>query len=48
MNNQSALSELAKQVLQNPILLQKLSEKVYELMLSDIHNKRERSGNYRR
>jgi hypothetical protein len=48
MNNQSALSELAKQVLQNPMLLQKLSEKVYELMLLDRQNQRERSGNYRR
>ncbi|WP_017741803.1 hypothetical protein [Scytonema hofmannii] len=48
MNNQSALSQLAEQVLQNPILLRKLSEKVYELMLADIQNQRDRSGKYRR
>ncbi|NJM21984.1 MAG: hypothetical protein HC836_20395 [Richelia sp. RM2_1_2] len=40
-------SSLIKKVLQNPILLQKLTDKVYELMLEDLHKQREIRGSYR-
>lgn len=33
-------SELADKILQNPVLLQKLSHKVYLLILDDLRNKR--------
>ena len=41
-------SSLAAKVLENPILLQKLADKVYKLMLEDLQKQRERLGNYRR
>lgn len=46
--NDKSNSSLAAKILQDHKLLQKLTDKVYELMLEDIRNQRERSGNYRR
>jgi len=37
-DREKKLSELVEKVLQNPILLQKLSNKVYELIQSDYQN----------
>lgn len=34
--------QLAKQILNDPILLRKLSDRVYELMLEDWRNRRDR------
>lgn len=39
-NSDKKISELVEKVLQNPILLQKLSNKVYELIQSDYQNQR--------
>ncbi len=41
-------SSLAEKVLQNPILLEKLTDKVYQLMLEDLRKQREHLGIYRR
>ena len=41
-------SQLAEKVMLDPLLLRKLSEKVYELMLEDIRVQRDRDRNYRR
>ncbi len=41
-------SSFAEKVLQNPILLQKLADKVYELMLEDLRKQQENLGIYRR
>lgn len=47
MISKSELS-LAEKVLQNPILLQKLTDKVYELMLEDLRKQSEIWGIYKR
>jgi hypothetical protein len=44
--DRTALSKLATKVLEDPLLLQRLSERVYELMQSDLRNQRERTRNY--
>ncbi len=41
-------SSLSAKILQDHKLLQKLTDKVYELMLEDIRVQQERLGNYRR
>lgn len=41
---QNLISELADKVLQNPVLLQKLSDKVYQLILEDLRNQYIRFG----
>ena len=41
------MAQLIDKVLLDPILRRKLSEKVYELMLEDLRNTRDRAGNYR-
>lgn len=41
-----AIAKAVSKVLRDPLLLRQLSEKVYELMLKDIRNQRERSRNY--
>lgn len=46
MTSKSNLS-LIEKVLQNPILLHKLTDKVYELMLEDLRKQRENLGIYR-
>ena len=42
------ISQLAEKVMLDPLLLRKLGEKVYELMLEDIRVQRDRDRNYRR
>ena len=37
-----------QKILSNDILMQKLSEKVYKLMLEEMQNERDRNPNYRR
>ena len=43
---QTGIAKAAAQVLQNPLLMRRLSDRVYELMLEDLRNQRERSRNY--
>lgn len=40
------ISKLAAKVLEDPLLLQMLSDRVYQLMLEDLRNQRERHGNF--
>ncbi|MBD1867180.1 hypothetical protein H6F95_07655 [Cyanobacteria bacterium FACHB-471] len=42
MQDSEEVSKLAKQVLRDPVLLQKLSDRVYEIMLQDLRNQRDR------
>jgi hypothetical protein len=37
---------LASQVLRDPLLMRRLSDRVYELLLNDLRYQRERSGNF--
>jgi hypothetical protein len=48
MTEKTLNSKLAEQVLQDPILLRKLSDRVYELMVEEIRNHRDRIGYTRR
>jgi hypothetical protein len=41
------IAQLIDRVILDPILLRKLSDRVYELMLEDLRNTRDRTGNYR-
>jgi hypothetical protein len=41
------MAQLIDKVLVDPILMRKLSDRVYELMLEDLRNTRDRTGNYR-
>ena len=41
-------SSCAEKVLQNPILIQKLTDKVYKLMLEDLRKQQEILGIYKR
>lgn len=41
-----ALAKAVRQVQENPILLRKLSERVYQLLLEDMKNQQERTRNY--
>lgn len=47
MDKNSEITQLANQILQERLLIQKLSNKVYELMLQDLRIQRDRSRNYR-
>ncbi|HIK06841.1 MAG TPA: hypothetical protein IGS40_19475 [Trichormus sp. M33_DOE_039] len=47
MNKDSEITHLANQILQERLLLQKLSNQVYELMLQDLRIQCDRSRNYR-
>lgn len=38
--------KLAAKVLEDPLLLQMLSDRVYQLMWEDLRNQRERQGNF--
>jgi len=40
-------AQLMDKIIVDPILLRKLSDRVYELMLEDLRNTRDRAGNYR-
>ncbi|MEH1840429.1 MAG: hypothetical protein V7L20_17105 [Nostoc sp.] len=42
------LSELADQVLRDPQLLRQISQRVYQLMQSDMHSQSETTKNYTR
>lgn len=42
------ISQLAEKVMLDPLLLRKLSEKVYELILEDIRVQWDRDRNYKR
>ena len=48
MTNQDDTNNLIEQAILDPILLQKLSDKVFELLLEDLRNQRSRTGNFRR
>ena len=41
------MAQLIDKVLVDPILMRKLSDRVYELMLEDLRNTRDRAGSYR-
>ncbi len=47
MNKQAEIYQLADKALQDIMVLQQLSNKVYELMLQDLRIQRDRSRNYR-
>jgi hypothetical protein len=40
-------AQLIDKIIVDPILLRKLSDRVYELMLEDLRNTRDRAGHYR-
>ncbi|MFB2835642.1 MULTISPECIES: hypothetical protein [Floridanema] len=46
-SNKSEISQLVEKVMLDPILLRRLSNRVYELMLEDLRNQRDRSCNYK-
>ena len=48
MTKKPQINQIVEKVLSDDILLQKLSEKVYKLMLEEIQNERDRNPNYRR
>ncbi len=48
MMKKFVISQLAGKVLQEKMLMQKLSNLVYELMLEDFRNQRNYYGKYRR
>jgi hypothetical protein len=41
-------AKLIDKLLRDPLLLRKLSDKVYQLMVEDLRQQRDRSGNYKR
>lgn len=41
------MAQLIDKVIVDPMLMRKLSDRVYELMLEDLRNTRDRVGNYR-
>lgn len=43
---QTAIAKAAAKVMQDPLLMRLLSERVYQLLLEDLQNQRERSRNY--
>ncbi len=45
-SDRRALLKTASRVLQDPLLLNRLGDRVYELMLEDLRYQRERSRNY--
>jgi hypothetical protein len=48
MSEKILISKLAKRILQDPILLHKLSEKVCEIMKEDLRNNQDRNQSYGR
>ncbi|NEQ32275.1 MAG: hypothetical protein F6K04_14950 [Leptolyngbya sp. SIO4C5] len=48
MTEVKQLSKLAETILQDPILLRKLGDRIFELMQEDIRNQRDRAGYSRR
>ena len=43
----AAIYKLAGEVMQNPLMIRSLSDRVYQLMLEDLHNQQQRRINYR-
>ncbi len=48
MTDNTEISKLIDKVLRDPLLMRKMSEKVYQLMVEDLRQQRDRSGNYKR
>ncbi len=48
MTDNTGTLKLIDRLLRDPLLLRKLSDKVYELMVEDLRQQRDRSGNYKR
>jgi hypothetical protein len=48
MIDQTQMSKLAEQILNNPTLLWQLSDRVYQLMAEELRNQSDRLGNGRR
>lgn len=46
-SDEREISKLAEKVMLDPILLRRLSNRVYELMLEDLRNQRDRDRNYK-
>ncbi|MBE9225442.1 hypothetical protein IQ264_08365 [Phormidium sp. LEGE 05292] len=46
-NEKPEISQLVEKITLDPILLRRLSNRVYELMLEDLRNQRDRSCNYK-
>ena len=44
----SSIARFAAEVMEDTLLMQKLGDRVYELMIEDLANQRERYWNYRR
>jgi hypothetical protein len=42
------IAQLIDKVILDPILLKKVSDRVYELMMEELRNNCDRAGNYRR
>ncbi|MEO1427803.1 MAG: hypothetical protein AAFV71_01810 [Cyanobacteria bacterium J06633_8] len=40
------ISQLAGEIMQNPLMMRSLSDRVYQLMLEDLHNQQQRRINY--
>lgn len=45
MTDNTENSKLIDKVLRDPLLMRKISEKVYQLMVEDLRQQRDRSGN---
>ena len=48
MKEHDQVSQLARQILDDAILLRRLSDRVYELMREEVRNQRDRLGEWRR
>ncbi len=48
MSDQDLENQLIEKITNDPILLRKICDKVYELMKEDLRNQRDRTCNYRR
>lgn len=48
MNDQDVLSQIAEQILNDAVLLRRLSDRVYELLKEETENQRDRLGRGRR
>ena len=44
----SSIAQFASEVMEDPLLMKKLGDRVYELMIEDLSNQRDRYGNNRR
>ncbi|WP_204105515.1 MULTISPECIES: hypothetical protein [Spirulina sp. CCY15215] len=43
----SSIAQFASEVMEDPLLMKKLGDRVYELMIEDLSNQRDRYGNNR-